>query len=198
MSTRTASIIDVLRPERSLVENGFLVLLGSVFTAIMAQLSVSMYPSPVPITGQTFAVLLCGMLLGSRLGGAALALYAVEGALGLPVFAEFKGGFGVIVGPTGGYILSFPVAAALVGWLAERGWDRRLPWSLGAMALGTAVIFVGGVAQLSLFVGWERVWALGVGPYLPGAGIKMLVAAALLPSGHKLLKLFQGDDDETE
>lgn len=182
------TLIDALRPDRTLVQNIGLALMGSLFTAIMAQVAIPMPPSPVPVTGQTFAVLLVGALLGSRLGAATIALYVAQGAIGLPVYAEFKAGFAVLLGPTGGYLLSFPLAAFLVGWLAERDWDRTFLGSMLAMSLATTAIFVMGAAQLALFAPAGQVFALGVGPYLPGAFVKILVAAALLPSGWSLLE----------
>ena len=102
-------------------------LLGSAFVAVSAQVQVSLLPfSPVPITGQTFAVLIVGMAFGWRLGAATLLLYMAEGAVGIPVFANLSAGPAVIVGPTGGYIVGFAAAAAVVGYLAQRGWDRNV------------------------------------------------------------------------
>ncbi len=157
------------------------VVAGSLVVAALAQLAIPLPWTPVPITGQTLGVLLVGAALGARRGAAALLLYLVEGAMGLPFFAGGAAGVGRLLGPTGGYLASFPVAALLVGWLAERGFDRRALSTAAALSLGTAVIFAGGVVRLASFVGWERVWVTGVAPFLAGAAIQIGVAAAALP-----------------
>lgn len=158
----------------------FLMIAGSILIALSARLSFWPAFSPVPVTGQTFAVLLVGAVLGARLGAATVALYLAEGAAGLPVFA---GGGGVLYlfGHTGGYLAGFVLAAWITGSLAERGWDRRFGTTAMAMSLGTIAIFLCGSVWLGLAVGWPEVLALGVGPYIPGAVIKIAAAALLLP-----------------
>lgn len=163
------------------------VVVGSLLVALCAQLAVPVPMSPVPITGQTFGVLVVGALLGCRRGAAALALYALEGACGLPVFAGLRAGFPVLAGPTGGYILGFIAAAAVTGALAERGWDRRFLTAVSAMSIGTAVIFAFGVAWLSVFVGAASALPMGLVPFLPGAVIKIAAAASVLPVGWRWL-----------
>lgn len=160
----------------------------SLLTALSAQVAIPLPFTPVPITGQTFAVLLSGALLGPRLGALAMALYLLEGGAGLPFFAGGTAGAAKFWGPTGGYLLSYPFAAALTGFLAARGWDRYPATMLAAMLLGSLVIFALGALQLSFFVGGlHHAFTLGVLPFLPGDGVKALLAAGLLPLGWKLL-----------
>jgi biotin transport system substrate-specific component len=163
-----------------------LILLGSLVVAASAQ--VSFHLDLVPITGQTFGVLLVGMALGARRGALALALYLAEGAAGLPVFAEAKFGLATVMGPTGGYIVGFIPAAWLVGLLAERGFDRNLFSTLAAMTAGNIVIYVFGLAWLQTFTGGlEGALVAGLFPFLIGDAIKAVLAALLLPSAWKLL-----------
>lgn len=163
-----------------------LILLGSLVVAASAQ--ISFHLDLVPITGQTFGVLLVGMALGSRRGALALALYLAEGAAGLPVFAEGKLGIAALLGPTGGYLLGFVAAAWLVGLLAERGFDRNLFSTLAAMAAGNIVIYAFGLAWLQTFTGGpEGALAAGLYPFLIGDAIKAVLAALLLPGAWKLL-----------
>lgn len=162
---------------------------GSLLLFASAKIQVPFYP--VPITMQTFAVLAIGMAYGARLGGATLLLYLAEGAAGMPVFAGTpeKGiGLAYIAGPTGGYLLGFLVAAVVVGWLAERGWDRNVWTTLLAMVIGTAIIFAPGVLWLGTLLGWDKpILEWGLTPFLPGAAFKIGLAAAVLPLAWKLL-----------
>src|SRR5207248_3930275 len=121
--------------------------------ALTAQLSFPLPFTPVPVTGQTFGVLLTGALLGSRRGGAALLLYLVEGAAGLPVFAGGTGSVAHLLGPTGGYLVSYPFAAGLMGFFSERGWDRKPHGAVSAMLLASLLIYLVGAAWLAPFVG---------------------------------------------
>jgi biotin transport system substrate-specific component len=159
--------------------------LGSLVVAVAAQIAIPLPWTPVPITGQTLGVLLVGASLGGRRGATSLALYLVEGAAGLPVFAGGASGVLPLMGPTAGYLWSFPFVAALVGWLADRGWDRRLWTAVCAMALGELTVYAFGVPWLARFVGWERVWMAGFWPFLPGAVVKLGVAGAALPFAWK-------------
>lgn len=167
--------------------NLLLVTGGSLLVALFAQVRIPLPFTPVPLTGQTFAVLLVGALLGARRGAWSLALYLLQGALGAPVFAGGKAGLVHLFGPTGGYLLGFLVAAWLVGWLAERGGERRLPVSLLTFLLGEGVIYLFGLPWLALFVGWERVLVTGLFPFLPGDLIKAIAAALALPAAWRLL-----------
>ncbi len=157
---------------------------GTALLAISAQISVPMWP--VPMTMQTFAVVLIGAAYGWRLGGATVALYLAEGAMGLPVFAN-GGSLASLAGPTAGYLFAFVAAAALVGALIEQGWGRSLLKTTLAMTLGTAVIFAGGIAWLSTFTGVEKALVVGMYPFLPGAVFKIALAVAVLPMAWKLI-----------
>ena len=162
-----------------------LVLAFSLVTALSAQIAVPLPFSPVPLTGQTFGVLLTGALLGPRLGALAMLLYLAEGACGLPFFAGGAGGAARFAGPTGGYLAAYPLAAGLVGWLATRGWDRRPLTMLAAMLTGSVVIFALGAAWLAHFPHVFNTLVQGVLPFLPGDAVKALLAAGLLPLGWK-------------
>jgi len=140
--------------------------------------------TPVPITGQTFGVLLVGGALGFRRGLASVALYVLIGLIGLPFFAESKGGVQVILGTTGGYIVGFLIAGALVGRLAELGWDRRIVGALGAMAIGNVVIYLVGVPWLMAVTHEDLAWGIanGLTPFLLGDAIKLILAALAFPA----------------
>ena len=157
----------------------------SLLTALAAQISIPLWP--VPITGQTFAVTLTGALLGSRLGAMALTLYLVEGACGLPFFSGGTGGIQMLLGQTGGYLIAFPAAAFITGAFAEHGWDKRFFTAAAAMAIGSVVILLAGWAQLSQFVSATVAWHAGVTRFIIGDIIKVLLAAAVLPTGWYLL-----------
>ena len=187
-------IADIFRPAstRAIVKAAYdaaLVLATSLFVTLMARISIRLPFSPVPITGQTLAVLLAGALLGSVRGSLSLGLYLFWGLLGLPVFAGGTGGLARLAGPTGGYLVGFVFAAYTTGFLAQRGWDRRVSTCLLAMAIGNAVIYFFGLPWLAAFVGTDRVIHLGLLPFIPGDVVKLLFATALLPGGWRLLAL---------
>lgn len=186
MQAQTLSIYSLVKPKSWWME--IPVLLGfNILLAATAYISINLPFSPVPITGQTFGVLLIAMALGRTRGVGLVTAYLIEGAMGLPVFAGGAAGPQVLIGPTGGYLFGFLGAAYLVGALADRGWDRNLVKSVTAMTLGTAVIFTTGLAQLSLFVPMNLLATAGLIPYLPGAVVKIAVAAAILPAVWKFL-----------
>jgi biotin transport system substrate-specific component len=187
MSTvRTITLADVAMPRVGFVRNALLVLGASVVTALAAQIAIPVPWSPVPLTGQTFAVLLSGAVLGARRAFLAQALYLAEGATGLPVFAGGAAGLASFAGPTGGYLAAFPFAAALTGALAERGWDRRFVTMMAAMLLGSAVIFALGLAQLSRFVPQAQLLAAGLLPFVPGDLVKSALASLAFPFAWRL------------
>lgn len=171
------------------LRNLMLAVVGSLALWLSAKIQVPFYP--VPMTMQTFVVLVIGMAFGWRLGGATILLYLAEGAVGLPVFAgtpERGLGLAYMMGPTGGYLVGFFFSAIVVGWLAERGWDRRVIPTLVAMVAGTAIIFAFGVLWLGAFIGWDQpVLDLGLIPFLPGAAFKIALAAAVLPAIWRLV-----------
>lgn len=180
---------DVLRPvaRRQALAYDFVLLVGgSVALALSAQLAFHLPFSPVPITGQTFAVLLVGALLGSVRGGMVVLLYLAEGLSGLPVFAGGGAGPVILLGPTGGYLLGFVPAVIIVGYLAERGWDRRFLTTLAAMTGGTAAIFVCGLTWLAILQITDSILTIGLWPFVPGAILKIVAAALLLPLGWRL------------
>lgn len=186
-ATIASQLTSRIRANSWLVETT-LILTGSLLIALSAQVAVPLAFSPVPVTGQTFAVLLIGALFGSRRGAATVIVYLIEGACGLPFFAERTGSAAILLGPTGGYLIGFVGAAYLTGWLAERGWDRGLFSTAAAMVLGNMVIYITGLAWLSSFVGLENVLALGLYPFVPGAIVKIALAAMLLPTAWKLIR----------
>ncbi|HET6855148.1 MAG TPA: biotin transporter BioY [Pyrinomonadaceae bacterium] len=165
-----------------------LVIVFSLFIAASAQFAIHI--GPVPITGQTFAVLLTGALLGSRLGAAAVIAYLIEGAVGLPFFAGGGGGLIRFFGPTAGYLVAFPAAAFITGAFAEHGWDKRYETAVAAMAIGSAIILLGGWAWYAVLTNTPPVAAfkLAVLPFLVGDVVKIALAAAVLPTGWALLK----------
>jgi biotin transport system substrate-specific component len=163
---------------------------GTALVALSAQIEVPL--APVPITMQTFAVLVVGMAYGARLGAATLALYLLEGAVGLPVFAGAASGLGAIVGPTGGYLAGFVVAAAVTGALAERGWDRNVVLTALAMLAGNVALYLPGLAWLSRFTGADQALAFGLMPFLLGDGLKLALAACLMPAAWTLVGKFMG------
>ncbi|HEY6805867.1 MAG TPA: biotin transporter BioY [Pyrinomonadaceae bacterium] len=164
-----------------------LVFAFSLFNAAAAQFSLNI--GPIPITGQTFAVTLTGALLGPRLGAMALAAYIVEGCAGLPFFAGGAGGLQVLFGPRGGYLVSFPAAAYITGAFAEYGWDRKFLTAAAAMAIGSVVILAAGWSWLVvLHTPPVAAFKVGVVPFLLGDVVKVVLAAAVLPTGWALLK----------
>jgi biotin transport system substrate-specific component len=188
------TLIDAIWPEKSApaLRWAALAIIGSLLLTASAKAQFPMWP--VPMTMQSFVVLVIGMAYGARLAGATVALYLLEGALGLPVFAGTpEKGIGLVymAGPTGGYLAGFAVAAIAMGWLAERGWDRKAGWAVAAMAIGTLLLFVPGVAWLSVLIGFERAIAVGLQPFLLGSVLKLALAAAVLPLAWKAVELRQ-------
>jgi biotin transport system substrate-specific component len=170
------------------VRSAGLVIVFSLFIAACAQFAIQI--GPIPITGQTFAVLLTGALLGSRLGAAAVIAYLIEGALGLPFFAGGGAGLVRFLGPTAGYLVAFPAAAFIVGAFAEHGWDKRYETAVAAMAVGSLIIFLGGWAWYAMLTNTPPVAAfkIAVLPFLLGDVVKIALGAAVLPTGWALLK----------
>ena len=185
---------DILRPckkSRAVFYDIALIVCGSLLIGLCAQVSIGW---PVPVTGQTFAVLMTGALFGARRGSLCVLAYITEGAAGLPVFAAGRAGLGVLLGPTGGYLAGFIAAAYLTGRLAEKGWDRRIWTTVLAMVFGNVVIYAFGVGWLCQIPGIKSVLAVGLYPFIGGDLLKIALAAVLLPSGWKLLgklKLYQ-------
>ena len=184
---RQRVMIDAVWPAVGIWRESALIVAGCLLIALAAHLQVLLPFSPVPVTGQTFAVLFLGALYGSRRGPATVVTYLMLGAMGLPVFAGGMAGLARFVGPTAGYLLGFVVAAFAVGSLSERGWDRK-PWTTAAsMIIGNGIIYALGVAWLWRFVGLEAVLNAGVVPFLPGDALKIALATILLPSGWRII-----------
>jgi biotin transport system substrate-specific component len=178
----TSLLSERLWPASGLLRNAVLAVVGSLVVAAAAQVNVPMIP--VPMTLQSLAVLMIGAAYGSRLGAATLALYALEGAIGLPVFAEFKSG---IMLASFGYVLGFIAAAYVVGFLAERGWDRSPVKMFASMILGAAVLYVPGLLWLSAWIGAEKAIQFGLLPFIVGDVVKAAVAALGFPAAWALL-----------
>jgi len=185
---RGLTIADFLVPIRlaehldARVRDAVLVILGALLISLTALIVVP--HEPVPWTGQTFGVLFVGCALGFRRGSASVALYVLLGVLGLPLFAQSQGGIDVIRGATGGYLIGFVVAGALVGRLAELGWDRHIGGAIGAMLIGSVLIYAIGVPWLKMSTGvtWPAAIAAGLTPFVWWDLAKLLVAAAFFPT----------------
>ncbi|GAB4497118.1 MAG: biotin transporter BioY [Anaerolineales bacterium] len=166
-----------------------LVSLGAMLLALLAQVRIVLPFTPVPVTGQTLGVLLIGAALGMRKGAASVSLYLALGLAGLPVFTGSGAGISHLIGATGGYLLGFILAAALVGWLAERGYERSFRTALLPFLAGTLIIYLCGALWLAAFVGsLSKAVALGVTPFLVGDTLKLLLAGGLLPAAWRLVK----------
>jgi len=197
MSNAVPNVLTDLIPmprimEKTVVRDFTLVVGGALFTALCAQIVVHLGFTPVPITGQTFAVLAVGGALGSRRAIASQALYWLLGAIGLPFYADASGGWTRATGSTFGYFVGFVVAAGIVGWYADHRNDRNFVMSLSAMALSTTVIYVFGALWLAhsigvpVATGETNAISLGVAPFLAGDAVKLVLAALVSPVGWAL------------
>ena len=198
-AVRYGAIVDRVVPRgqsraSALVRDILLILAGTAVVSLLAQVSIPWYP--VPFTGQTLAVLLVGGMLGAMRGALSLAVYFAIGALGAPIFSDQSGGWDIITGATGGYIIGFILAAGVVGWLCERGADRRVVPMIGALLLGNVLIYAIGVPWLANWspagdgvgLGWAQAYELGVQPFILGDLLKLAIVAAILPAGWALLQ----------
>jgi len=190
-STARLTFMDMVIPRTGLLWDAVLVVGFACLTAAFAQ--ISFWIGPVPVTGQTFAVLLTGALLGSRRGALSQLSYLAVGATGIPFWFALGGSPGIarLVGPTGGYLIGFVAVAYLVGWLAERGWDRRIWTAALAMLAGETVLYVFGLTWLVRFVPVGKVLQVGLYPFVIGDLIKMAAATLILPSAWLLLRRFR-------
>ena len=190
---RQITIVDAIAPSSvfkyRILRDITLVVAFVIITAAFARVSIPLPFTPVPITGQTFAVLLTGALLGSRRGAISMALYVVVGSW-LPLYSAGTSGIFWAL-HAGGYLLGFVPAAFLVGYLSERGWDRG-PKIILAMIIGNALIYIPGLMQLSLFVPDGKTLSLGLYPFIAGDIIKLLLVSLILPSSWKILNLRKG------
>lgn len=179
-------LADSLLPPGALAD-GLAVVVASLFVAVCAQAEIRLPFTPVPISGGTLGVLYAGALLGSRRGAAAVALYLLEGASGLPVFSGGAAGFLHLVGPTGGYLAGFPLGAYAAGLLAERGWDRTPARAFAAMLLASLPILGLGLLGLARFLPASALATAGLWPFIPGDLAKAALSAGLLPLGWKIV-----------
>jgi len=189
MSASATTLRGAVLPRAGLLTDAILIAAGAVLIALSAQLSIPLPFTPVPITGQTFSVLLVGAGLGAIRGGASALLYVALGIVGLPVYADGAHGWTQVTGATGGYLVGFVLAAWLTGWLAERGWDRRFSSALGAMLTGNVAIYLVGLTWLAHELGTNltRTLELGVYPFIPGDVLKLYLAAAALPAAWRVV-----------
>jgi len=180
---------DIFRPNEKILAafyDAVIVIGGSLLVGLSAQVRVYLPFGLVPVTGQTFAVLVLGALLGSRRGALSMLFYLLEGVSGLPVFAAGLG-FSTILGPTGGYLVGFVPAAYLVGRLAEMGWDRRFITAVAAMIAGDIILLLFGFAWLVTLTNVRTAFLTGLCPFIVGDILKVMLAASALPAGWKLL-----------
>jgi biotin transport system substrate-specific component len=181
-------------PRSSFLTDAMLVVGGAGFVALCAQIEIHLGFTPVPITLQTFGVLLVGAGLGSLLGTASLAFYLLVGMIGAPVYAGGEGGWEWVKGATGGYLVGFVVAAGITGLLAERKWDRRMPSAVAAMLTGNVVIYLFGLPWLAHVVGysWQKTFEDGLYPFVVTDLLKLYLAGALLPVAWRLVRHLKG------
>lgn len=170
-------------PKATPLRDALLIGLGAALIAAAAQISIALPFTPIPLTGQTFAVVLVGAALGAVRGGLSGALYLFAGLVGAPVYAHASHGIAVVSGASGGYLVAFPLTAALTGQLAERGWDKRFSSALGAMLSGNVLIYLVGLPWLAVTLGTnlQKTLELGLYPFVPGDILKLYLAAAALP-----------------
>ena len=193
MQPEAATLRLAVLPRAGLLVDALLVVAGAAFVALAAQVSIHLGFTPVPITGQTFAVCLVGAAYGPLLGMSSMVLYLAVGIAGAPVYADHAHGWDEFSGSTGGYIVGFVVAAALTGWLAERRWDRRFSTAVTAMLSGNVVIYVFGLTWLHhyLQVSWAKALEYGLYPFVPGDVVKVYAAALALPGAWRLVRRFK-------
>jgi len=180
---------DIVRPSEKImafIYDLVLVITGSIIIALSAKIRFYLPFSPVPVTGQTFTVLLIGALYGYKKGMLTVIAYLAEGLAGFPVFAGGFSGIAYLAGPTGGYLAGFIAAAGVTGFFARRGWDRKLFTTALAMTAGSAVMYIFGLSWLYLFAG-TKVITVGLIPFISGDILKITLAAMLLPSGWKFV-----------
>ena len=194
MNDQAATLRLAVFPRSGLFADALLVLGGAAFVGLCAQVSYQPAFTPVPYTLQTFSVLLVGAAYGAMLGAASLSLYLILGVVGVPLFADHEHGWDVFSGPTGGYIVGFVVAAALTGYLAERGWDKRFATSVTMMLTGSIVIYAFGAVWLHhwLHASWSTTLTDGVYYFVPGDLVKLYLAAAALPAAWQLVRRIRG------
>jgi biotin transport system substrate-specific component len=184
--TIPAVVIDRLVRGRA-AANMLLVVGASLLIAIAAQVAIPLPFTPVPLTLQPLAVILVGVVLGSKRGAAAAVLYLLEGLSGLPVFAQGHGGPAWLLGPTAGYLYSYPFAAYVAGLISERGWGSNIVRAVSGMLLALGVIYLGGWSWLAILTDPRSAFTAGVAPFLLADIVKVAIGAALLPKAQQLI-----------
>ncbi len=192
MRADAATLRLAVFPRVGLAADAVLVLAGTGLVAAAAQVSIPF--EPVPVTGQTFAVLLVGSSLGAIRGAASLALYLWLGVAGAPIFADRHHGWNILTGASGGYIVGFVLAALVTGYLAERGWDRRFSSAVGAMLTGNVIIYAVGLPWLAVVLNTnlEKTLEFGLYKFVPGDLLKLYLAAGLLPTAWRVVERVGG------
>jgi biotin transport system substrate-specific component len=190
VNAQAATLRFAVVPRRSLLADTVLVLAGTGLVAGAAQISIKLPFTPIPITGQTFAVVLVGASLGAIRGTASLMLYLWLGVAGAPIYAHHDHGWAVITSASGGYIVGFVIAAAVTGYLAERQWDRQLSSAIAAMLTGNVIIYLVGLPWLAVVLNTnlEKTLEYGLYPFVPGDVFKLYLAAALLPGAWRAVE----------
>lgn len=175
------SLINVEKKELKIVKNIFLVVAGVIFLALFSQVKIGLEPfSPIPITGQTFAVALIGLIYGTKLGGATLLSYILVGSLGLPVYANGNSGF-LLHTASGGYIIGFFFLALISGYFAEKGYANSIIKTIIALIIGHIVMYFFGLVQLSFFIKNKNIFMVGLVPYIVGDTAKIVLVSIILP-----------------
>ncbi len=190
-SMRFPTLATVLWPEYSSKSNwirqAILAVVGVVLLTLSSKVKIPFHP--VPMTMQTFAVLTIGVVYGARLGVSTVLLYLVAGIGGLPVFASVGVGLAVIMGPTGGYLLGFVLATATTGYLAEKGWDRKITLTFAAMLIGNLIIYIPGLIWLANVLGWDRpILEWGLYPFVWGDLAKIVLGMLVIPAAWKVVR----------
>jgi biotin transport system substrate-specific component len=190
MRADAATLRLAVFPRVGILADALLVLGGTGLVAACAQISVNLGFTPVPVTGQTFAVVLVGASLGAVRGTASLMLYLWLGVAGAPIYAHHDHGWNVLTSASGGYIVGFVIASAVTGWLAEHRWDRRFSSSVSAMLTGNVIIYLVGLPWLAVVLNTnlEKTLEYGLYPFVPGDVFKLYLAGALLPAAWRVVE----------
>ena len=191
MQTKARVLADVLVRDESVLKQIVICFVFSIFIAMASQVAFPIPFSPVPITGQTFAVILTGLLLGRNRAILTMLLYLAQGALGLPVFASVGlPGIARLLGPTGGFLLGFVAMAAYLGHMAERGWTRSFIQLFYILIVSEFILYGFGLFRLSAFVPSNKLLAAGLIPFIPGDLFKIILVSSVLPTAWKFIKKF--------
>jgi biotin transport system substrate-specific component len=190
MRADAATLRLAVFPRVGILADALLVLGGTGLVAACAQISVNLGFTPVPVTGQTFAVVLVGASLGAVRGTASLMLYLWLGVAGAPIYAHHDHGWNVLTSASGGYIVGFLIASSVTGWLAEHRWDRRFSSSVSAMLTGNVIIYLVGLPWLAVVLNTnlEKTLEYGLYPFVPGDVFKLYLAGALLPAAWRVVE----------